>query len=327
VQGIVFRGIHSVIAIFAVLAAALSSAGAQTMPALRLQTVAPGVHVLRAPGFEPTPDNAGFVTNIGVIEDERGLVLLGTGTSHRFANHLIDFVEHALGRPVIAAVDLYGGGDHVLGNGVFVSRGVPVTAQVETDRFIRASCHTCVERLTAALGENMMSGTVPVAATVVFERPGYLTGVSRRIRLLHFGHTFQPGATAVFDEATGTLFAGELGSAGWLPDLYNANETGWRDALTELAALGARQVVPAHGAPGGREVLDEPRRYLDALIGRVGEVFAAGTGLLDALDQVEVAGFGNWHGYAIWHRRNVHFAYLHREEQEFGQTEGHRAAH
>ena len=38
----------------------------------------------------------------------------------------------------------------------------------------------------------------------------------------------------------------------------------------------------------------------------------------EALDQVELAEFRDWHGYALWHRRNVHFAYLHREARAFG---------
>ena len=103
---------------------------------------------------------------------------------------------------------------------------------------------------------------------------------------------------------------------------------GFLRALDQGVPPGARVVEVGCGtgqltnflAAGGREVLDEPRRYLDALIRRVGEVFTAGTSLLDALDQVNVAGFEHWYGYAIWHRRNVHFAYLHREELDFGHT-------
>lgn len=315
---ILSRWLCAVIVIFAGCLTGTVSAFAQTLPELRLTPLADGVYVLRPPSSEVRPDNAGFVTHIGVLVDARGLVLVGTGTSQRFAQHLLAFVERELGKPVIAAVNLYGGGDHVLGNRVFVSRGVPVTAHIETDRFIRASCHTCVERLTAALGENMMSGTEPTPASVTFEHSGRLTGVTRRLQLLHYGHTFQPGATALLDEASGTLFAGELAATHYLPDLYNANETGWVAALDALIALGARQVVPAHGAPGGREVLDAPRRYLQQLVERVDALFVGGATLEEALDQVELAEFRDWYGYARWHRRNVHFAYLHRESRAFG---------
>ena len=324
-RGIVSRLICAVIAIFCLVASAAAFAvdSAPHLPELQVQTLAPGVHVLRAPGFEVNADNAGFITNIGVIEDARGLVLVGTGTSHRFAQHLLTSVERHFGRPVVLAVVLYGGGDHVLGNGVFVARGVPVVAQTETDRFIRASCHSCVERLTAALGENMMSSTEPTPATVVVERTarlvGLVPGLTRRLTLIHLGHTFQPGASALYDEQSGTLFAGELGASGYLPDLYNALETGWRGALTELAALGAKRVVPAHGAPGGSEVLTAPKRYLESLIAQTGALFEQGVSLQEATQSVEVAEFRDWYGYAVWHRRNVHFAYLHREQEAFGQ--------
>ena len=319
-QGILSRTRRSVIAIFMGFMIWQNPAAAQSGSLLSHVTVSDGVHVLRAGSPDVTPENQGFVTNIGVIEDERGLIVIGTGTSRSFAAHLISHVERVFGKQVIAAVNLYGGGDHVLGNGVFVSRGVPVTAHFETDRFIRSSCHTCVERLTAVLGENMMSGTEPTPATRVFEQSEWLAGVSRKLKLLHFGHTFQPGATALLDEASGTLFAGELAAVGYVPDLYNASEVGWRDALEQLAGLGARVVVPSHGPPGGVEVLDAPRRYLDALISRVAELFAGGSSLQEALDQVDFDEFRSWHGYAAWHRRNVHLAYLHREQLEFGQA-------
>jgi cyclase len=315
---ILSRLLYAVIVIFALLLAGAPGASAQTLPPLVLTPLAEGVFVLHPTTPYVTPYNAGFVTNIGVLDDGRGLILVGTGTSDRFARHLMAFVEQALGKPVIAAVNLYGGGDHVLGNRVFVSRGVPVTAHVETDRFIRASCHTCVERLTAALGENMMSSTEPTPASVTFEHSGWLTGVTRRLKLLHFGHTFQPGATAMLDEASGTLFTGELAATHYLPDLYNASETGWIGALDALAALGSRQVVPAHGAPGGLEVIDAPRRYLQQLVTRVDALFLGGATLEESLDRVNLDEFRDWYGYAMWHRRNVHFAYLHREARAFG---------
>jgi cyclase len=319
-QGILARMRRGVIAIFMGFMIWPDPAAAQSAPLLLHTTVAEGVHVLRASSPGVTPENQGFVTNIGVIEDERGLIVIGTGTSRSFAIHLITHVERVFGKPVIAAVNLYGGGDHVLGNGVFVSRGVPVTAHFETDRFIRSSCHTCVERLTAVLGENMMAGTEPTPATVVFDQSELLAGVARKLKLLHFGHTFQPGATALLDEASGTLFVGELAAVGYVPDLYNAGEVGWRDALEQLAGLGARVVVPSHGAPGGLEMLDASRRYLDALISRVAELFSGGSSLQEALDQVDFVEFRSWHGYAAWHRRNVHLAYLHREQLEFGRS-------
>lgn len=311
------RALRAVIVIFAVLLAGAPFARAQNMPPLALTPLADGVYVLRAASPEVQADNAGFVTNIGVLDDVRGLIVVGTGTSHRFARHLLAFVERTLGKPVIAAVNLYGGGDHVLGNGAFVSHGVPITAQIETDHFIRASCHTCVERLTAALGEQMMVGTEPTPASVTFEHSTWLTGVTRRLKLLHFGHTFQPGATALLDEASGTLFAGELASTRYLPDLYNASETGWSEALAALATLGAQRVVPAHGGPGGQEVLDAPRRYLQQLIERVDALFSSGASLEESLDQVDLVEFHDWYGYGQWHRRNVHFAYLHREARAF----------
>lgn len=305
--------------IFMCLAVNGRAVAAPVLPRFTVQKVADGVYVLPAPSFDVAADNAGFVTNIGVLEDERGLVLVGTGTSRRFAEHLKTFVEARFGRPVIAAVVLYGGGDHVLGNGYMEAQGVKVVAHAETDRFIRASCHTCVERLTAALGEDMMAGTEPTPASALFAESGPVPGIARRMRLLHFGHTFQPGATALLDEATGTLFAGELAARDYVPDLYNALEVEWRDALGRMIELAPRHVVPSHGRVGGVEVLVLSRNYLDTLISQVDALFEQGVSLLESLEKVDAAAYRDWYGYGVWHKRNVHFTYLHREQREFGQ--------
>lgn len=317
-RGIVSRRLLAVLMIICGLWLTVPAVAGTVLPQLTVRKLAEGVYLLPAPSFEVSAANAGFVTHIGVLEDPNGLILVGTGTSRRFAGHLKTFVERHFRRPVIAAVVLYGGGDHVLGNGYMEAQGVKVVAHAETDRFIRASCHTCVERLTAALGEDMMAGTEPTPATTLFSESGPMPGVTRKLRLLHFGHTFQPGATALLDEATGTLFTGELAANGYVPDLYNAQETGWRDALSQMIALAPRQVVPAHGEPGGTEVLERSRRYLDTLITQVDALFEDGVSLLESLDKVDAAGFHDWYGYTVWHKRNVHFTYLHREQREFG---------
>ncbi|WP_018410957.1 MBL fold metallo-hydrolase [Methyloversatilis thermotolerans] len=314
------RLLCAVIAIFwlsCVAGAADAAAQPATLPPLRLEQVASGIHVLRAPGFEVDAANAGFVSNIGVIEDGPGLVLIGSGTSARFARHLQDFVQRTLGKPVVLVVNLHGGGDHVLGNGVFEAQGIPVVAHRETDRFIRASCQGCVDRLTSALGAAMMSDTEPAAATLLMDGTGRLPIVSRRLRLIHPGHTFQPGACALYDEATGVLFAGELAAHGYLPDLYNGREVQWRDALVELRALHPGVVVPSRGAPADASMLAETHRYLAELVRQTDALFEQGASLQEVTQTLDIPGFEDWYGYAQWHRRNVHFAYLHREQREF----------
>ena len=53
----------------------------------------------------------------------------------------------------------------------------------------------------------------------------------RTARVLYFGHSSGPGDIAVFDETSGTLFAGGLLDARRVPDIQDSDLPGWRRAL------------------------------------------------------------------------------------------------
>jgi glyoxylase-like metal-dependent hydrolase (beta-lactamase superfamily II) len=114
----------------------------------------------------------------------------------------------------------------------------------------------------------------------------------------------------VYDERTGTLWAGDLLFRERLPAL-DGNLKGWLAAIDDLSRMKVRFVVPGHGSLtsdlGGS--LDREREYLTALYDGVRSELAQGQSMRDAIDKVAVAQRDRW---ALWpdvHPRNVARAY------------------
>jgi glyoxylase-like metal-dependent hydrolase (beta-lactamase superfamily II) len=80
----------------------------------------------------------------------------------------------------------------------------------------------------------------------------------------------------VFDEKTGTLFAGDLVFLVHTPVL-DGSIRGWLGALDELGALPAQRVVPGHGPVSGwPAALADERRYLQTLASDVRGLVTSG---------------------------------------------------
>jgi glyoxylase-like metal-dependent hydrolase (beta-lactamase superfamily II) len=141
----------------------------------------------------------------------------------------------------------------------------------------------------------------------------------RDIELLYFGWASTPGDLAVFDRASGVLFAGGLVSNGRVPELRDGQLGGWLDALAQLERMPVRIVVPGHGPPGGRELVGLTAAYLRALDEQVQSMYRRGATLTQTVDEVALPAFSNWDLYSTLHRQNALHRYLQLESEELSR--------
>lgn len=281
--------------------------------------IAEGVYVLQGAPGEASSANQGRISNLAFVLGQTGVVALGTGTSRAEGERLIDTVRRLTGKPVVLAINTHASADHVLGNGAFARRGIPVLAHAETDRFMVQNCTRCIQRLADALGAAPLNGTEMSRPTRLIDGSETIIAGGRRLEILHLGHTFQPGAIAVFDPASRVLFAGELAAFGQIPDLHNADVRSWLLALEQLKRLQPRHVIPAHGPTAAAARLDDLAAYLRALLAAVAEAYAYGMTLEDATRRVELPAFRHWALYDVQHSRNVHHVYLELEAEDLAR--------
>jgi len=113
----------------------------------------------------------------------------------------------------------------------------------------------------------------------------------------------------VFDEATKTLFAGDLVFLSHIPVL-DGSIRGFLNVIGELDTLPAQRVVPGHGAVSEWPVaLADERRYLEKLASDVRALVASGKSITVAADTAAASERSRWELFDDYNARNATAAF------------------
>lgn len=287
--------------------AAIPVAAAETLPAVE---IAAGVYVVRGSGGDIAPDNAGRIANTGFVVGPRGVVVVDSGVSFRHGEAIIAAVESVTHRPIRVVIITHAGQEVLFGAAAFQARGIPVLMHRDAAALMAARCETCLRALTASLGERAMVGSRVVTPDRIATTSMTLDAIGRPLRLIAPSSASSPGALAVFDASTRTLFAGSFVTIERIPDLRDAEGHPWRKGLAMLASTHCRRLVPTLGRLGTCGDIEALDRYFASLDRRVRDLVAAGTGLADVASRAEMPEYAAWDGYATLHAANANRAFL-----------------
>ena len=167
--------------------------------------------------------------------------------------------------------------DHALGSSWFAGRGAAVIAH--------DACREGMEKehpglIAARRGDPALAGlfadaeSIPPALLFSDRITIDLGGVEARV--IHPGHGHTRGDAIVHLPGESIAVCGDLVSNGYHVNFEDASPEGFARGLGSLLALGARTYVPGHGAPGGREIVEQQKRYFDRVSAIVGGGLASG---------------------------------------------------
>jgi glyoxylase-like metal-dependent hydrolase (beta-lactamase superfamily II) len=301
---------------FAAFCALLAAALAAAAPFPEPVDLGHGVHVFFGSPAQASRENGGHVANQAFIVAASGVVVIDSGLSGRFGEHMLRAIRARTDKPIALVILTWPSDEAIFGAALFQQEGVPVLAHEAAVRLIAERCQRCLEQRTAALGAELMAATRVPRPDRSFKGSRSLSVAGRSLELLDQTGAAAPGSIAVWDSESSVLFAGGLASFGRIPETRDGNGVQWIRALHRLSAFPARAVVPAHGWAGSPADLGSVARYLEALELRTRQAYAAGASLLDAPRTVAVDEFRSWALYDSVHPRNVHHAYLELERRE-----------
>ncbi len=261
--------------------AALLACTAANAPdyALKPQRIADGVFWFEGVDEHFTRSNGGNIANTGFIVGRDGVVVIDTGPSKLYGQQMRAQIDKASGgKPIAEVLITHAHPDHFLGNQAFA--GAPIEALPATVTTITQQGETLSANLYRLVGA-WMQGT-EVRAPTPLAQTGERSIAGRRLRLIALtGHT--ESDLVVFDEASGTLFAGDLVFFHRAATTPNADIAHWLASLDQLQKIDFRQLVPGHGPiVHGPEAIAETRAYLSWLRDSLKQAAANG------LDMVEV---------------------------------------
>jgi len=275
-----------------------------------------GVHVFLGAREEASRENAGHIANQGFIVAADGVIVIDSGLSAAFAEHMLRAIRARTGKPLALVILTWPMDEAIFGASVFQQNGVPVLAHEAAARLIAERCQRCLESRTTALGLELMAGTRVPRPDRVFRGSQSMAVAGRRLELLDESGAASSGSIAIWDRESGVLFAGGLASFGRIPETRDGTLAAWARALRRLSTFPARAVIPAHGWVGSPADLGTLAAYIEALERRTRQAYSAGASLLDAPRSVAVEEYRGWALYDSVHPRNVHHAYLELERRE-----------
>jgi quinoprotein relay system zinc metallohydrolase 2 len=288
---------------------ALADEGGQ-VPPLDMEEVAPGVHVHRGMIDLMRAGNDGAIANIGFIVGGDSVAVIDSGGSVREGRRLAAAIRAVTDLPIRYVVNTHMHPDHVFGNAAFLGaetvfvghRNLAPALAARRESYLAAN----VELMGAELmGEvAIVPPTMPVAGTAVLDLGG------RTLSLTAWPTAHTDNDLTVLDEATGTLFAGDLVFLQHCPT-YDGSLLGWLAVLGDLKAMPAARLVPGHGpmqAPWPAAAADT-ERYLSVLALDLRASIQDGQSLTAALETAGHSEASHWQLFDEYNRRNATGAY------------------
>ncbi len=247
--------------------------------------------------------HAWFDVNVGVIGGERGLLVVDTHASEVEARRVVEQVRALGAGEVVAILNTHGHFDHTFGNVVFSEAydGVPVVAHDDAAQALAAEGPAVQARASADPGDPRnadIAATRLLLPTETFSSARVLDLGDRQVELIHPGRGHTAGDAVVRVPDADLMFAGDLveesAARGAVPgfgeDCFPMDWPATLDLV--LGLLGPDSiVVPGHGAPVGKEFVEEQRSAIGVVAETIRDLASRGVPVRDAL---AAAGEGGW---------------------------------
>jgi glyoxylase-like metal-dependent hydrolase (beta-lactamase superfamily II) len=285
------------------------------------EPLAEGIWVFRGLPGDIGPETLGRHGNGGFVVGPAGVLVVDSGVSASEGAERLAAIRAVTERPIRGVLLSQANQEFIFGATAFQAEGIAVLMHEDAARLMVARCENCLRTLRRELGDAAMEGTRVPRADRVFATPSAAAALVDIGRPLEFvmatgaSRTATPGATALLDRESATLFAGPLLDAETVPDLQDADMAAWASARRQLRALAPDRIVPGRGPVGPIDMIEEVDAYFLALEAEVDAFLKAGRPLSEIADGVELPRFRHWDRYDSTHRRNASILYLRRERE------------
>jgi glyoxylase-like metal-dependent hydrolase (beta-lactamase superfamily II) len=236
--------------------------------------------------------------NVSVIAGDRGLLVVDTNTSTAAARTVLGDLRRISPAPVLHVVNTHQHFDHTFGNGVFAEVG----ADLVCHDAVVASLPEHAEQVRQQAAEDAANDDryAEIAATEVvvpgrsFSSALALDLGDRLVELVHPGRGHTDGDVVVRVPDADVLFAGDLveesAERGHVPGYGDDSwPLDWPFTLDLVLSLVAPDtiVVPGHGAPVGRDFVEQQRADIGVVAETVRGLAGRGVPLDQALGEAD----------------------------------------
>lgn len=272
---------------------------------LALAEVAPGLFVSAGVNAEVMPANLGAIANIGVVVGDERVAVIDSGGCFLWGQRLREAIRRVTDRPIGVLIQTHMHPDHVFGAAAFGADRPRVLGHRNLPGALARREAYYTRRLHEILGD-LAEGSVIVPPDALVESVVEIDLGTRVLAIRAHPPAHTDNDLSVFDQKTGTLWAGDLLFIDRVPAL-DGSLLGWLALLEELRRFPARRVVPGHGPASASwpDALGAEERYLRVLRDDVRAVIRRGGTMEDAVASAGRREAGRWALFDDYHARNV----------------------
>jgi len=256
----------------------------------------PGTVKLIAPGVwfrEGDLQGMGHCNNI-IIEMKDYMIVVDANFPSG-ARLALEAVRRISSKPVKYVFDTHHHGDHAYGNPIWTQAGATTLAYKgvteEMQRYEPARWQAASKGRTD-VGELKLS--VPEPPKQTFDKsPFILKDGTREVRFYFFGWAHTRGDGFVYLPKEKVLCTGDAAVNGPYNFTADANVGNWANVIQAARKLDPQFVLPGHGGPGGKEVLDGQVQFMLELNKAVGAAVKQGKKLEEIVPSGTRQVYGN----------------------------------
>jgi glyoxylase-like metal-dependent hydrolase (beta-lactamase superfamily II) len=239
-----------------------------------------------------------FDVNVSVIGGSSGLLVVDTNASDAAARALLDDLRRLSTAPLVAAVNTHVHFDHTFGNGVLAAEGAELVAHENAAADLPSHAAEIRARAAAEADEDEryaeLLTTTEVVPTRTFSSALTLDLGDRLVELVHPGRGHTRGDAVIRVPDADVVLTGDLveesaardGVPGFGSDCYPMDWPSTLDLALNLIGPDT-VVVPGHGAPVGREFVQDQRASIGIVTETIRDLAARGVPLDQALDAAD----------------------------------------
>lgn len=265
--------------LFIGLGSATLPSDAEGLPKLQfneVKEVAPGVF-FRYSAIGPEGSNIPFggSNNIWIVFED--YVVVVDANFPKEAGDVIQAIKKTTDKPIRYVLDTHHHGDHSFGNAVFGDAGASIVAQVNCARILRVSgAKEFADAGKPPTGrKDIAEGRLKVPS-VVFDDKLVLDDGKQRVEFLFFGHAHTAGDAFAYLPKEKIVCTGDACVNGAFNFMGHSDSASWIRVMEKCQQLDVNLVLPGHGPPAGKELLEKQKRYFVELRQQVKKGIEAG---------------------------------------------------